>query len=172
MLNFAYIQHMAYGILNVNPLKNNKFQVVKNYCSQVVKKITFTSPVVALFWIVSCYFSNQGVLHPLANALNVKDQIGTSSFRNLVQFKFSSFWTMSCLHIEKRKVMFKKLENSQVVPEYSEMVLPPLTFMVDPTMNLMSRPHHECERREHYSPCSESTLELLQKTILGKEKYQ
>ena len=28
------------------------------------------------------------------------------------------------------------------------MVLPPFTFMVDPAMNLMSEPHHECERRE------------------------
>ena len=31
-------------------------------------------------------------------------------------------------------------------------MLPPLTFMVDPTMNLMSRPHHKCEKREHHSP--------------------
>ena len=30
------------------------------------------------------------------------------------------------------------------------MVLPSLTFIVDPTMNLMSGPHHECERREHH----------------------
>lgn len=28
------------------------------------------------------------------------------------------------------------------------MMLPPLTFMMDPTMNLMSGPHHECKRRE------------------------
>ena len=41
------------------------------------------------------------------------------------------------------------------------MVFPPLTFMVDPNMNLMSGPHHECERREHHSLCSESTEELL-----------
>ena len=41
------------------------------------------------------------------------------------------------------------------------MVLPPLTFMVDPTINLMSGPHHECERREHYSLYSGSTSELL-----------
>jgi len=27
------------------------------------------------------------------------------------------------------------------------MVLPPLTFMVDPIMNLMSEPYHEYERR-------------------------
>ena len=30
------------------------------------------------------------------------------------------------------------------------MVLLPLTFMVDPTMNLISEIHHECERREHH----------------------
>ena len=35
------------------------------------------------------------------------------------------------------------------------MVLPSLTFIMDPTMNLISRPHHECERNEHHSPCSE-----------------
>ena len=36
------------------------------------------------------------------------------------------------------------------------MVLPPLTFMVDPTMNLISGHHHECERREYHSPCYRS----------------
>ena len=35
------------------------------------------------------------------------------------------------------------------------MVLPSLTFMMDPTMNLMSRPHYECERNEYHSPCFE-----------------
>ena len=36
------------------------------------------------------------------------------------------------------------------------MVLSPLTFIVDPTMNLMSGPHHECERKKHHSPYFES----------------
>ena len=33
-------------------------------------------------------------------------------------------------------VIFAERENSYVVPEYSEIVLPPLTFMMDPTMNV------------------------------------
>ena len=37
------------------------------------------------------------------------------------------------------------------------MVFAPLTFMVDPIMNLMSEPHHECERKEHNFPYSETT---------------
>ena len=36
-------------------------------------------------------------------------------------------------------------------PEHGEIVLPPLTFMVDPIMNLMSEPRYEYERREHHS---------------------
>ena len=31
------------------------------------------------------------------------------------------------------------------------MVLPPLTFIVDSIMNLMSGPYHECERKEYHS---------------------
>ena len=31
------------------------------------------------------------------------------------------------------------------------MVLPPLIFMVDSTMNLMNGLHYECERRKHHS---------------------
>ena len=34
---------------------------------------------------------------------------------------------------------------------------PPLTFVIDPTMNLISEPHHECKRSEHNSPCFGST---------------
>ena len=37
------------------------------------------------------------------------------------------------------------------------MMFPPLTFIVDPTMNLMSGPHHECEKREYHSSYSGST---------------
>ena len=37
------------------------------------------------------------------------------------------------------------------------MVLPPLTFIVDPTINLMSVPYHECERREYHFLYSENT---------------
>ena len=37
------------------------------------------------------------------------------------------------------------------------MVLLPFTFMIDPTMNLMSELHYKCERMEHHSPCSENT---------------
>ena len=39
-------------------------------------------------------------------------------------------------------------------------MFPPLTFMVDLTMNLMSGPHYKCERREHHSLYSESTLRI------------
>ena len=35
------------------------------------------------------------------------------------------------------------------------MVLVLLIFMIDPIMNLMSEPYHECERREHHSFVSE-----------------
>ena len=45
--------------------------------------------------------------------------------------------------------------------EYSEIVLFFLTFMMDPTMNLMRGSHHECERRKYHSPCFGSTYELL-----------
>ena len=48
-------------------------------------------------------------------------------------------------------------ENSYVLSEYEKMMLPPLTFMIDPTMNLMNGPHHECEKREHHCPYSKIT---------------
>ena len=37
------------------------------------------------------------------------------------------------------------------------MVFSPFTFMVDPTMNLISRPHHECERIKYHSSYSKNT---------------
>ena len=46
------------------------------------------------------------------------------------------------------------------------MMLPPLTFMIDPIMNLMNRPHHKCEKKKHHSPYSGITSELLE-FILG-----
>ena len=45
------------------------------------------------------------------------------------------------------------------------MVLPPLTFIVDPTINLMSVSYHECERREYHFPYSENTKKLLVECI-------
>ena len=51
--------------------------------------------------------------------------------------------------------IFKK-ENSQVVSEYSKMMLIPLTFIVDSTINLMSGLYHECEKMKHYSLCSKN----------------
>ena len=51
--------------------------------------------------------------------------------------------------------IFKK-ENSQVVSEYSKMILIPLTFIVDSTINLMSGLYHECEKMKHYSLCSKN----------------
>ena len=38
-----------------------------------------------------------------------------------------------------------KQENYQVIPEYGNVVLPSFTFMLDPTMNLISEIYHECE---------------------------
>ena len=32
--------------------------------------------------------------------------------------------------------------------EYNELMFPNLKFMVDPTINLISGPHYECERRK------------------------
>lgn len=49
------------------------------------------------------------------------------------------------------------IENFLVLLEQEEMVLPPLIFMADPTMNLISELHYKCERREQYSSCSKST---------------
>ena len=37
------------------------------------------------------------------------------------------------------------------------MMLPSLTFIVDPTMDLMIKPYHECEKRKQHSQYSEST---------------
>ena len=48
-----------------------------------------------------------------------------------------------------------------MISEHGEMVLPPLTFKVDSTMNLISRLNHECERREHNFLYSGITKELL-----------
>ena len=39
---------------------------------------------------------------------------------------------------------FQTEENSQIISEYREMVLPLLKFMMDLIVNLMSEPHHEC----------------------------
>ena len=38
-------------------------------------------------------------------------------------------------------------------------MLPPLTFIVNFTMNLLSKPYHEYERKENHSPCFENTYE-------------
>ena len=53
------------------------------------------------------------------------------------------------------------IENSQVLWKYKEIVLPLLTFIINPIMNLISGHHHECEKMEHHSSCSKSTEELL-----------
>ena len=37
------------------------------------------------------------------------------------------------------------------------MMLSPLTFMMDTTMNLMSGLKHDCERKEYHSLCFRST---------------
>jgi len=34
--------------------------------------------------------------------------------------------------------------------KYGDVVLPPITFMVDCTMNLINGIYHECERSEHH----------------------
>ena len=39
---------------------------------------------------------------------------------------------------------FQTEENSQIISEYREMVLPLLKFMVDFIINLMSGPYHKC----------------------------
>ena len=51
----------------------------------------------------------------------------------------------------KSDVIWPKLESEHycVLPEYHKYVIPPLTWMVGPTMNLISGVHHSCERREH-----------------------
>ena len=41
-----------------------------------------------------------------------------------------------------------KLLGTPGVPEYYKYVLPHLTWMVDPTMNLIIKTYHSCERRE------------------------
>ena len=71
---------------------------------------TLTANFVCAFVVIPKIWPNTSgtKVQKLVGFLNVKDQIGTSSFRNLVQFKFSSFWKMSCLYIEKGKVMFRK----------------------------------------------------------------
>ena len=42
------------------------------------------------------------------------------------------------------------MENYKVLLEYNDMVLPPLVFIVDSTMNIISLIHYECERRAHH----------------------
>ena len=49
------------------------------------------------------------------------------------------------------------VKNFSILPKHGEMILPPFTFMVNPTMNLMSEPHYEYEKRKHHSLYSEST---------------
>ena len=39
--------------------------------------------------------------------------------------------------------------NYCVLSEYHKCMLPPLTWMVGPTMNLINGTHHSCERRKH-----------------------
>ena len=41
-------------------------------------------------------------------------------------------------------------------------MLPPFAFMVTFTMNLMNRPHHECERNEHHYSCFREYLRITQ----------
>lgn len=41
------------------------------------------------------------------------------------------------------------------------MVFPPFTFMIDPTMNLVSESYHKCKRRGHYPLLFKSTQVLL-----------
>lgn len=40
-----------------------------------------------------------------------------------------------------------KQENHYEIPEYGNIVLPSLTFMLDLTMNLINEIHYECETR-------------------------
>ena len=53
----------------------------------------------------------------------------------------------------KREMFSRKLErvrkNYIILREYIKSVLPPLTEIVDPTMNLISMIHDFCERREY-----------------------
>ncbi|KAM4088304.1 hypothetical protein ACJW30_07G059200 [Castanea mollissima] len=59
--------------------------------------------------------------------------------------------------------------EAAVVPEHREIMLPPLTFMVGPTVYLMNGSHHECKRREHHSPCSGK--EQLEKNSLPRVQH-
>ena len=98
---------------------------------------------------------------------------------NCFYFLFFSFFfplwircrsTLNGIHLQSNSMLFiwlcmrygcvgrsKIMENSYILSEHGKIVLLPFTFMVDPTMNLMSRPHHECERREYHSLYSKST---------------
>ena len=40
-------------------------------------------------------------------------------------------------------------------PKYNEITLIPLTFMMDPTTNLMNKPHYKYKRKKHHSSYSE-----------------
>lgn len=40
-----------------------------------------------------------------------------------------------------------KQENRYEIPEYGNVVLPSLTFMLDLTMNLINEIHYKCETR-------------------------
>ena len=52
------------------------------------------------------------------------------------------------------KIGGSKGENYYLLMGYSEMVFSPLTFMVDPTKNLITEFYHECEKRKYHSLCS------------------
>ena len=41
------------------------------------------------------------------------------------------------------------MENYYVLPKYHKCIVPPLTWMVGPTMNLLSKTHHSYEMREY-----------------------
>lgn len=64
----------------------------------------------------------------------------------------STFQVSTKKEKKKKKNLFIGLiifiEKFLVLLEQEEMVLPPLIFMADPTMNLISELHYKCERRE------------------------
>lgn len=50
-------------------------------------------------------------------------------------------------------------------------MLPPLTFMIDLIMNLMTGPHHECKKIQHYFSCFESTSELSENELDFQQRF-
>ena len=93
------------------------------------------SSICAFFFIIILFRVDACVIRYLFK--QILSQLIPSSF--FFSFFFSSTWNLShCLK-----------ENYQVLREYIKCVLPPLTEVVGPIINLINETYNFCERREY-----------------------